>query len=128
MLPLDFGGSTVLVFASLKELLFAGVAGLGMAMMNSDQMPKIAEEEAAWQQVSDLFAISCDEFAIERPTADQLPRLTVDQTRRRLLPSRLPLPSGHGALPHRPFILHPEFSSQLEAVLSALDQLASSGT
>jgi hypothetical protein len=128
MLPMDFGGSTVLVFASLKELLFAGVAGLGMAMMNSDQMPKIAEEEAAWQQVSDLFAISCDEFAIERPAADELPRLTVDQTTRPLLPSRLPLPSGHGALQHRHFILHPEFSARLETVLSTLDQPASSGT
>ena len=30
MVPLDFGGSAVLIFASMKELLFAGAAGFGL--------------------------------------------------------------------------------------------------
>ena len=70
LLPLDFGGSSVLVFASLKELLGAGVAGLGIAMLSSDRMPKIAESEAAWQQLGDLVATLCDSLDLERPSKD----------------------------------------------------------
>lgn len=67
-LPFDFGGSSVLVFASLKELLGAGLAGLGIALLSGDSMPRIAESEAAWQQYGDLVAVLCDELGIERPT------------------------------------------------------------
>jgi hypothetical protein len=68
MLPLDFGGSSVLVFASVKELLGAGVAGLGFALLSPDQMPKIAESEAAWRQMGDLVAALCDTLDLERPS------------------------------------------------------------
>lgn len=68
MLPLDFGGSSVLVFASVKELLGAGVAGLGFALLSPDQMPKIAESEAAWKQMGDLVAALCDTLNLERPS------------------------------------------------------------
>jgi hypothetical protein len=68
MLPLDFGGSSVLVFASVKELLGAGVAGLGFALLSPDQMPRIAESEAAWRQMGDLVAALCDTFDLERPS------------------------------------------------------------
>jgi len=70
LLPLDFGGSSVLVFASLKELLGAGVAGLGIALLSPDRMPKIAESEAAWQQLGDLVAMLCDFLDLERPSKD----------------------------------------------------------
>jgi len=50
MVPLDFGGSAVLIFASMKELLRAGVAGVGLVMAGADTMRQIAESEAAWQQ------------------------------------------------------------------------------
>lgn len=70
LLPFDFGGSSVLVFASLKELLGAGVAGIGIAMLSPDRMPNIAESEAAWQQLGDLIAVMCDEFGLERPSAE----------------------------------------------------------
>lgn len=70
LLPLDFGGSTVLVFASLKELLGAGVAGLGIALLSPDRMPKIAESETAWQQLGDLVATLCDSLDLERPAKD----------------------------------------------------------
>jgi hypothetical protein len=70
LLPLDFGGSSVLVFASLKELLGAGVAGLGIALLSPDRMPKIAESEAAWQQLGDLVATLCDSLDLERPSKD----------------------------------------------------------
>jgi hypothetical protein len=61
-LPIDFGGSSVLVFASLKELLGAGLTGLGIALLSGDSMPRIAESEAAWQQYGDLVAVLCDEL------------------------------------------------------------------
>lgn len=70
LLPLDFGGSSVLVFASLKELLGAGVAGLGIALLSPDRMPKIAESEAAWQQLGDLVATLCDSLDLERPSKE----------------------------------------------------------
>jgi hypothetical protein len=71
MVPLDFGGSAVLVFASLKELLFAGAAGVGLVLANSDSMPHLAESESAWQQWVDLVAIVTDELGLHRPEADQ---------------------------------------------------------
>jgi hypothetical protein len=80
MLPLDFGGSSVLVFASVKELLGAGVAGLGFALLSPDQMPKIAESEAAWRQMGDLVATLCDTLELERPSDAQPIALRVDET------------------------------------------------
>lgn len=67
-LPIDFGGSSVLVFASLKELLGAGLTGLGIALLSGDSMPRIAESEAAWQQYGDLVAVLCDELGVKRPS------------------------------------------------------------
>lgn len=67
LIPLDFGGTSVLVFASLKELLGAGVAGIGMAMLSPDRIPKIAESEAAWKQLGDLVAVLCDSLGLDRP-------------------------------------------------------------
>lgn len=67
MMPLDFGGSAVLVFASLKELLFAGAAGVGLMLASANAMPQIAEAEVAWQQLGDLIAVLCDELGLRRP-------------------------------------------------------------
>jgi hypothetical protein len=75
-LPFDFGGSSVLVFASLQELLGAGLAGLGMALISGDSVPKLAESEAAWQQFGDLVAVLCDELELDRPS--ELHPVTVD--------------------------------------------------
>ncbi len=85
--PFDFGTSHVLVFATVKELLLAGVASAGMLLIQGDQFPEIAEGEAAWKQLSDLFAITCDEFGRTRPETKQLPVLTVHNARKPLLPS-----------------------------------------
>lgn len=71
MVPLDFGGSAVLVFASLKELLFAGAAGVGLVLASADSMPHLAESESAWQQWVDLVAILTDELGLQRPEADR---------------------------------------------------------
>ena len=81
-LPFDFGGSSVLVLASMKELLFAGLAGVGAALFGGDNMPKLAEDEAAWQQLNDLFAITCDEFGIPRPSENEFPTISTLNHRR----------------------------------------------
>ncbi len=51
-IPIDFGTSHVLVFATVKELLLAGVASAGLFLMQSDQFPEIAEGQAAWKQIA----------------------------------------------------------------------------
>jgi hypothetical protein len=83
-LPFDFGGSSVLVLASMKELLFAGLAGVGAALLGGDNMPKLAEDEAAWQQLNDLFALTCDEFGIPRPSEKEFPTISAVTQRRAL--------------------------------------------
>ncbi|AMV31895.1 hypothetical protein VN12_07225 [Pirellula sp. SH-Sr6A] len=106
MLPLDFGGSSVLVFASVKELLGAGVAGLGFALLSPDQMPKIAESEAAWRQMGDLVATLCDTLDLERPSEAQPISLRIGETWKSLpissiatvLDEQNPLPDGNDGL------------------------------
>ena len=90
MVPLDFGGSAVLIFASMKELLFAGAAGVGLMMASADSMPQIAESEAAWQQLGDLYAVLCDELGLKRPQESQLPKVGIGTHSRRMPPSRIP--------------------------------------
>ena len=95
MIPFDFGTTHVLVFASLKELMFAGVAGAGILLTQSDFFWENAESQAAWKQISDLFALSCDVLGLERPPAEQLPLLGVAGKDQRLLQSNIdPLPPG----------------------------------
>jgi len=121
MVPLDFGGTTVLVCASMKELLFAGMASVGMAMLNNDQMPQIAEQEAAWQQLSDLFALSCDAFGIPRPASNAYPDLARGQSNKKLLESLLPTRQDNLVGKRWTLLnVHPEFESRLDQVLSRL--------
>ncbi len=89
MLPIDFGGGTVLVFASMKELFVAGLASLGVAMIQTDSLPKIAETKAAIQQLGDLFAISCDEFGIPRPQSGSTPTLSIGKSLERIPDSQV---------------------------------------
>ena len=119
MVPLDFGGTAVLVCASMKELLFAGMASVGMAMINSDHMPQIAEQEAAWQQISELFAITCDAFSIPRPQLSEYPELTYGQSTKKIVESTLPVRIPQQSSPQKPLIeLHPSFPRQLDEILS----------
>ena len=90
MVPLDFGGSAVLIFASMKELLLAGAAGVGLMMASADSMPQIAESEAAWQQLGDLYAVLCDELGLRRPQESQMPLVDFAVQPRRMPASRIP--------------------------------------
>jgi hypothetical protein len=91
MVPLDFGGSAVLVFASLKELLFAGAAGVGLVLASSDSMPHLAESESAWQQLVDLVAIVTDELGIARPDPDRPIHVHLGNSSKNLSSSSLPI-------------------------------------
>ena len=53
-------------------------------------MPQIAESEAAWQQLGDLYAVLCDELGLKRPEEFQLPKLGIGTHSRRMPPSRIP--------------------------------------
>jgi hypothetical protein len=89
MIPLDFGGSSVLVFASLKELLFASAAGFGLMLATGDGMPQLAESESAWQQLSDLVAVVTDQLGLVRKTASDPTEVTLGPTVRKLAPSTI---------------------------------------
>ncbi len=86
MVPLDFGGTSVLVFASLKELLFAGAAGVGLVFASSNAIPNLAESESAWQQLSDLVALVTDEIGLERLSVGSPMRVTLGDTVREIAP------------------------------------------
>ncbi len=121
MLPMDFGGSTVLVFASMKELLFAGAAGVGMAMLTSDHMPKIAEKEAAWQQVGDLFAIACDEFDIPRLRSGETIELKFGGTMKAIPKSSI-VEKRSESTEEKLVELHRDFAERLEHAFASFEQ------
>jgi len=89
MIPLDFGGSSVLVFASLKELLFAGAAGFGLMLASGDGMPQLAESESAWQQLSDLVAVLTDELGLQRKAPEDPTQVLLGTNPRKLVSSSI---------------------------------------
>ena len=95
MVPLDFGGSAVLVFASMKELLIAGAFGAGLVLASPDSMPQIAESEAAWQQLGDLYAVLCDELGFERPDHNHMPTVGTGSQARKMPSSRILKPNAN---------------------------------
>ncbi len=121
MVPLDFGGSAVLIFASMKELLLAGAAGVGLVMASANSMPQIAESEAAWQQLGDLYAVLCDELGLKRPTDSQMPSVGTGVHTRRMPTSRIPVRIGTDGTSCAPLIyaLNAKAISEIETCLAA---------
>jgi len=127
MVPLDFGGSAVLVFASMKELLFAGAAGVGLVMASADSMPQIAESETAWQQLGDLYAVLCDEMGLERPMPGQVPSVAIGGKTRELAISRIAISTSGsdaigGCVPPT-YIIHARSLSEIESTVRKLVEL-----
>lgn len=122
-LPFDFGGSSILVFASLKELLVVGGAGLGMGLVPFDNMPKLAEAGVAWQQLSDLFAVGCDEMGVRRPARAESPRLSHQGKTQGLGEATLAVAASRWE-PMVPigYVCQEAFWSQVEASLVALEK------
>lgn len=115
LIPIDLGGSTVLVFASLKELVAAaGIAGAWAAISGSPT-PAVAEEEAAWQQYGDLVAITLDELGLPRPSAtNKVPLLKIGKVVRKLPASRLPERARENASQLPIWRVRTEFLRQIE--------------
>ncbi|MBU6237070.1 MAG: hypothetical protein KGQ51_04510 [Planctomycetes bacterium] len=95
MIPLDFGGTSVLVFASLKELLFAGAAGVGLMLASADSVPAMAESESAWQQLSDLVAVMTDELGLQRAASGEPTIVKLGGGSRQLVSSSIPVKESH---------------------------------
>lgn len=97
LVPIDAGGSAVLVFASVKELLAAaGIAAVMTPMATGAGALKIVHRETPWRQLSDLFAILCDSIGVARPDDSLLPHSKCEGARRQLLPSGLDVKAAAG--------------------------------
>lgn len=97
LVPIDGGGTAVLVFASAKELLAAaGIAALLSPTLGGGEALKIVHRETPWRQLSDLFAIVCDSLNVPRPPVDQLPCSNCGGELRPLLTCSLPEKPGAG--------------------------------
>lgn len=95
LVPIDGGGTAVLVFASAKELLAAaGIAALLSPTLGGGEALKIVHRETPWRQLSDLFAIVCDSLNVPRPSGNQLPRSNCTGELRPLLECNLPEKPG----------------------------------
>lgn len=130
MMPLDFGGSAVLVFASLKELLFAGAAGVGLMLASADSMPQIAEAEVAWQQLGDLIAVLCDELGVRRPRENDAIEIRREINSKPISISRIEImhsvlkdqPSSRELLIPVEFTIHSTAIHAIESTLQSLTQ------
>lgn len=90
LVPFDGGGTAVLVFASVKELVAAaGIAALMAPTVTGREALKIVHQETPWRQLSDLFALVCDGLGVARPPDSQLPYASCGNERRQLLASTL---------------------------------------
>lgn len=100
LVPIDAGGTAVLLFASAKELLAAaGIAAVMTPMATGGETLSIVHRETPWRQLSDLFAILCDSIGIQRPASGELPHTQCQGANRQLFPSNLQClpPNGQAA-------------------------------
>lgn len=101
LVPIDAGGTAVLVFASTKELLAAaGIAAVMTPMATGSSAVGIVQRETPWRQLSDLFAVLCDSVGVPRPTPAECPEAMCNGISRQLLASELPTnpPMGSAAI------------------------------
>jgi hypothetical protein len=92
LIPIDAGGTAVLVFASTKELLAAaGIAALSTPFVTGKETLSIVQRETPWRQLGDLFAITCDSIGLPRPAAADLPESQCAGQPRKLAQSGLPV-------------------------------------
>ncbi len=100
-IPFDGGGSAVLVFASIKELLAAaGIAALATTTLGGQETTDIIEREAAWTQLSELFSFTCDSLGVVRPSPERMPSVEFEGSKRPLSPSAVAIkpPPGRAAV------------------------------
>ncbi|MFO1065164.1 MAG: hypothetical protein U0892_14970 [Pirellulales bacterium] len=128
LLPLDFGSTAVLVFASTKELLAAaGIAALATPLVGGRQAMEIAEQEAAISQLSELFAILCDALGLPRPSAEQLPVVQISGQARKLKDCNLASKTNIDSPTMRMWMLPMHFEERLTVELAALQNAIDAG-
>lgn len=121
LVPIDGGGTAVLVFASAKELLAAaGIAAVMTPMATGGETLSIVHRETPWRQLSDLFALLCDSVGFPRAGTSDLPRVRFAGASRCLLPSNLAAkpPAIRSAI--QTWELHPELMAEVQLTLQSL--------
>lgn len=68
MLPLDFGGTVLIAYASIPELLAAAGLSTFAAYWSGKSSANSVGQQAARQQLSDFLAILCDTVGVPRAT------------------------------------------------------------
>ena len=120
MLPFE-GGTTAMLAITLKEFLGAGMATVGISMLNRDAMPKLAESETAWNQFCDLFAVCCDELGIARPTTENMPHVSIEHVARTLKESALAATTKQPiSVADEIYLIDPNVAKRLTGLLSSL--------
>ncbi|WP_164100656.1 hypothetical protein [Candidatus Laterigemmans baculatus] len=117
MIPLDFGGTGVIAFASIKELLFAAGLSVAGAAWGGGLTSGDVEQQAARQQLSNFLAVLCDALGVPRWTNEGTP-ITIEVAGRKLQlpePTIAPRPSADAALVQ--WHLRDEFIRELQQQL-----------
>ncbi len=121
LIPFDGGGTAVLVFATTKELLIAaGLTALAVPTTMGGEVQDIIEGEAAFSQLCEMFAITCDSLGLPRPNAHEMPAIRLRGELRTLTKSELPLRVPATAKLLSTWAWAPGYVQQLDSVLSAL--------
>lgn len=82
MIPIDFGTTTVLAYASIPELFGALGLATAAAFWAGGQGTRNVGQQAARQQLADFHAVLCDTFGVARE--DEPPEIRVGPTNERL--------------------------------------------
>lgn len=117
MIPLDFGGTGVIAFASIKELLFAAGLSVAGAAWGGGITSGDVEQQAARQQLSNFLAVLCDTLGVPRWTTDKTP-ITIEVAGKKLQlpePTVAQRPSAEAALVQ--WHLRDEFIRELQQQL-----------
>jgi hypothetical protein len=122
LIPIDAGGTTVLVFASAKELLAAaGIATLLAPVATGSEAVGIVQRETPWRQLSDLFAIVCDALGLPRPLPEQQPRLQYEGASRQLSSSSQEIKINFERVAYYDWQLPPDALDSIQLRLQQLD-------
>ncbi len=121
LVPIDGGGTAVLVFASTKELLAAaGIAAVMTPMATGGETLRIVHRETPWRQLSDLFAITCDSLGLPRPGEDELPSSKCDGTLRQLSVSNTEVKPTAGSLATNVWQINDQWMRELHLLVQQL--------
>lgn len=121
LIPIDAGGTAVLVFASTQELLAAaGIATLLTPLGTGGEALSIVQRETPWRQLGDLFAIVCDAIGLPRPRPEQMPTAACDGKPRQLAVSNVERSIHSDRIAYYEWKLVPDVLDSLQLALQKL--------